>query len=46
LQIDPIGPITTDNLYGYRFDFGLNIKRSLVYSNSNFAGNGPARVID
>lgn len=44
VQIDPIGPLTTDNLYGYRFDFTYTITRALAYDAANFGGNLPTKL--
>jgi hypothetical protein len=41
---DPVGPFTNENLYGYRFDFEIEIEQALSHQNSNFGDNAPARL--
>lgn len=41
---DPIGPITNENLYGYRFDFEIQIENALKHNLDNFGGYAPARL--
>lgn len=36
LQMDPVGPISPDNLYGYRLDFGWTIHTNYSYETENF----------
>jgi hypothetical protein len=45
IDIDPVGPTTEDNLYGFRFEWVTKIYRGMGYDTDNFDGNEPERVI-
>ena len=45
VQVDSVGPITEDNLHGYRFDFKWQLHAALFYVEDNFNGLEPNRII-
>ena len=45
MSIDAVGPLTNDNLYGWRFDWTVRIHKAFSFNTDNFGGNAPEKVI-
>jgi hypothetical protein len=46
VKADPIGPLTSDNLHGYRLQFNLGFKTGLNDISDIFSGLEPTRILN